>query len=379
VILHSVDIDRKEMPSEKYYETNGVWKRDTDSLATSDVAVDERRDPEYPSVFVHQDLNRPPALFVRPTPKAKPVLIWDPNPQLGSKKLGQVSIRRWKDPRGHEWVAGLVKPPDYDAKQKYPLVIQTHGFAEHRFLTDGGYTSALAARPLASAGIVVLQMPYNPEHFVTAQELPDQILGFESAIDLLASGGIIDPARVGIIGFSRTCYHVEGALIKDPTRFAAATIADGADESYLQYLRNTLSSSQKSEQEAIYGTTPFGEGLKAWLKSAPGFNLDKVRTPLRIEAISGIEAILGEWEIYASLRLQGKPVDLISFPDGVHELVKPWERIASQQGNVDWFRFWLQGYEDPEPTKADQYKRWRELRKLQAEDEKKSNTPAASK
>ncbi len=32
---------------------------------------------------------------------------------------------------------------------------------------------------------------------------------------------------------------------------------------------------------------------------------------------------------------------------------------------VDWFRFWLQGYEDPDPAKAEQYKRWRELRKLQ--------------
>jgi hypothetical protein len=26
--------------------------------------------------------------------------------------------------------------------------------------------------------------------------------------------------------------------------------------------------------------------------------------------------------------------------------------MASQQGNVDWFRFWLVGEEDPDPTKA---------------------------
>ena len=29
------------------------------------------------------------------------------------------------------------------------------------------------------------------------------------------------------------------------------------------------------------------------------------------------------------------------------------------QGMVDWFRFWLQESEDPDPAKAEQYERWR--------------------
>ena len=44
--------------------------------------------------------------------------------------------------------------------------------------------------------------------------------------------------------------------------------------------------------------------------------------------------------------------------------------MASQGGSVDWFRFWLQGYEDPDPAKAEQYKRWRGLRKMQSDNEK---------
>jgi hypothetical protein len=35
------------------------------------------------------------------------------------------------------------------------------------------------------------------------------------------------------------------------------------------------------------------------------------------------------------------------------------------QRNLDWLNFWLQDKEDPDPAKAEQYKRWRELRKLQ--------------
>jgi hypothetical protein len=30
--------------------------------------------------------------------------------------------------------------------------------------------------------------------------------------------------------------------------------------------------------------------------------------------------------------------------------------------NIDWFRFWLQGYEDPNPVKKQQYAHWREMR-----------------
>jgi hypothetical protein len=49
--------------------------------------------------------------------------------------------------------------------------------------------------------------------------------------------------------------------------------------------------------------------------------------------------------------------------------------MASQGGTVDWFRFWLQGEEDPDPAKAEQYARWRELRELQEENERKSVAP----
>ena len=45
--------------------------------------------------------------------------------------------------------------------------------------------------------------------------------------------------------------------------------------------------------------------------------------------------------------------------------------MISQQGNVDWFVFWLKGEEDPDPLKAEEYSRWRELRKKQQENHAK--------
>jgi hypothetical protein len=34
---------------------------------------------------------------------------------------------------------------------------------------------------------------------------------------------------------------------------------------------------------------------------------------------------------------------------------------------VDWFGFWLKGFEEPDPEKTAQYRRWRELRRLRDE------------
>ena len=77
------------------------------------------------------------------------------------------------------------------------------------------------------------------------------------------------------------------------------------------------------------------------------------------------------WETYAGLRYLLKPVDLIVLNTDEHVLTNPAVRIASQGGSVDWFRFWLQDYEDPDRAKAEQYARWREMRKLQEENRAK--------
>ena len=53
------------------------------------------------------------------------------------------------------------------------------------------------------------------------------------------------------------------------------------------------------------------------------------------------------------------------YPEGEHVLVRPQQKLFSEQSAVDWYRFWLKNEEDSDPVKAEQYARWRELRKLQ--------------
>lgn len=324
-------------------------------------------------VYVKQDLNERPALWVSSVQTQRSRELWDPNPQLKALAFAEASVGRWKDPSGRNWLGGVVKPLGYVAGRRYPLIVQMYVFREHQFLTDGTEPTAFAARALADAGFVVLQIQKQP-NVLSDQDAETSLVGYESAVEMLAKQGLIDPAKVGVVGFSWTCWYAINALIKSPHLFAAATIADGLDNSYIQYMFGAPSQPDLEEQmNQIRGGSPFGPGLERWVREAPDFHTDQVQSPVRIEAMDP-DSILQEWELYGSLYMQHKPVDLIYFPNGTHVHQTPMERFESQQGNVDWMRFWLQGYEDPALAKREQYERWRGLRDKLPDSQQASTT-----
>jgi len=142
-------------------------------------------------------------------------------------------------------------------------------------------------------------------------------------------------------------------------------VADGSDagySSYIQFLNNAPYTA--SDSESIIGGLPWGPSISLWLERSPEFRLQKVETPLLLQPLSPY-TLTCHWAMYAALRRLGKPVEMLFLPKASHILQQPWERMASQGGDVDWFCFWLRNEEDPDPGKAAQYKRWRELRSLQ--------------
>lgn len=352
-----------------HQEANGSWQQvagaEDPRLARLPIKVRKR-----------ESVSQPPQLVAEDKATRALHLIWDPNPQLKDIELGPAEVIRWKDDTSYEWEAGLVKPPGYTPGKRYPLVIQTHGLTKSRFLSNGSFTTAFAAQALAAQGIAVLQMGWNPNNFETSKECPDQIAGFASAVKKLADEGLIDPERVGAIGFSRTVYHVLAAITTAERLFAAASVTEGVTFGYFEYLVAVDTGLDRSA-DALNGGKPFGaQGLKNWLARSPEFNMDKVRAPLLLLQ-PGVPAVFEDWEPYAALRYLKKPVDLIMLQAGTHVMTNPAQRQASETINVDWFRFWLKGEEDPDPAKAEQYRRWRELRKLQRA-ENKNATEAQS-
>jgi hypothetical protein len=346
------------MPELLFYEkSSSGWK-----MVDGGTDVAEAFNPD---VLVEEGPNRPPLVVGLDRKTKRRIVLFDLNPQFYRLSFGKVEEVSWKSPSGEEITAGLYLPPGYNPGKRYPLVIQTHGYRPHEFWIDGPYTTAFAAQPLASKGIAVLQLPELAAG--TAQEGEANRKAIESAIIYLDKKGIIDRDRVGLIGFSRTCYHVKYVLTHSNFYFGAASVTEGVDAGYFQYLIGANESPlAAADAETLVGAAPFGEGLPTWLTNSPGFLLDKVQTPLTIQALAPA-SLLGEWEWFAGLSRLGKAVEFVYLPTATHILQKPWDRMVSQQGSVDWFVFWLEGKEDDDPEKAAMYVRWRKLRKMQLE------------
>jgi hypothetical protein len=308
-------------------------------------------------VTLEEGLNSWPRILGTSRTTGQQAVLWELNPQLHSLDLGKAQKVDWTTSDGK--VSGvLYLPPDFASGTKYPLVIQMHGFNPQRFSMDGraDWGSGFAARPLAAEGIVVLQMagggPVN-----TPKEGSYEMVKIEQAIDHFSEQGLIDPARVGLIGFSRGSYDVAYTITHSRYPIRAAILVDGFYGGYFQ----SFSFPSRTDFADVNGGAPYGEGLRSWFENCPSFSLDKVRTPVRLVALS--EGPLVFWEWFTASREMGKPVDYVWVPDSPHLVVKPWQWMASAEGTVDWFRFWLIGEEDHAPSKAAQFSRWRALLK----------------
>ena len=345
----------KTTPKAYFRKSGSTWSR---------ASAEQTRVPQLPDIILDEGMNTPPHIVAIDSPTLRKSQVMDLNPQFQDLSLARVEEITWKDARGNEVKGGLYWPPNYVEGKKYPLILQTHGWQSDRFWMDGPWTTAFAAQPLAGKGFFVVQLPDPDWHiWLTSSEAPRAMAAYESAVEYLDRRGLIDRDRVGIIGFSRTYWYVTYTLTHcKHCHFAAAAIADGVDYSYFQYM---AFSNVIGEFEQVYGGPPYGKGLSQWLKQSPAFLMDRIETPLRIQTL-GPESVLFDWHWYSGLSRLGKAVEMTYLPEGTHILEKPWERMTSQQGDVDWFCFWLKGEEDPDPTKAEQYNRWRELRSLQA-------------
>lgn len=335
-------------------------------------------------VELRQDPNTPPALYAVEVSTGRERLILDLNPQLKGFTLGRVEDATWRDAKGQVWSGRLYFPVGYRRGERYPLVIQdtsipldsNRHIASQEFSLDGTFSGAgtgpgisvYAAQPLANRGIAVLSLTSSrgPEFSGTPREGEVAVDAYESAVEHFREMGIVDASKVGIVGFSRAGYRILYALTHSNFPFAAAVVADNVDFGYWQ----RVFYSGNDEFESVNGAPPFGPGLQSWIKNAPAFNVEKIRTPLRLHHETGplSTTLFMGWEMFSRLRTLGRPVELYVIPDiehGAHPVQNPGQVRANKEAAVDWLVFWLTGQEDAAREKADQYKRWRTLRELQ--------------
>jgi hypothetical protein len=347
----------------RYKKAEGAW------VQTGQTRPRPADDEAPISIQVRQGLNDAPVYVARLGADGREHVILDPNPTLKTVKLARVESIDWSDSRGNPW-SGLIYHPLRTADtRRGALVIQSYVRAnpgEFSLTGLGGSFPALgpgwsifAAQALAARGMMVLQTGitrnYQPE-----TEATTFVDGIESAVHKLDAMGLIDPARIGLSGWSRSGWHVECALCHSDIVFASAIASDNVDGSYMQ---NTLLPGDFLREN---GARPSGKGLQQWLERSPAFNAERIYTPLRLqsESQSGPN-LLAAWELFERLRELDRPVEYYVIPDvehGCHTLQNPRQILANQEGAVDWHDFWLNGRSDPTVQKSEQYARWKILR-----------------
>lgn len=295
--------------------------------------------------------------------------VFDPNPEFRGLDLGTVEHLKWTNDRGLKARGDLVLPPGYKPGTRIPLiVVQYHSDGFLR----GGTGDDYPIYPFAARGFAVLStertpfvggldpnvrnwMDVNAVNLKNWAERRSLLSSVETGVRMAIARGIADPRRIGITGLSDGSTTVRFALINSHM-FAAAAISSCCLE---------------PQSIGIYGGPAYAKSMKAmgypigpdpkfWQPLSMSLNAKRMNTPLLMQ-LSDDEYMAG-LETYTALRNAGQPVEMYVFAGEHHNKWQPAHRLAVYQRSIDWFAFWLQHYEDPNPAKKAQYRRWEAMR-----------------
>jgi dipeptidyl aminopeptidase/acylaminoacyl peptidase len=284
-------------------------------------------------------------------------VLFDPNAALARDIAATSPVRllRWTSKEGQAFTGqffqaratGDLLPPLFVTYYSCP------GFLR------GGVGDEWPLATLAEQGISALcidQVQNGPSDRV---ELYNQALsGVESVIALLASEGAIDRTRVGMGGLSFGSAVTLWVAAESELLSAVSVTSPVVSPNY--YLFNSLRGDAfLTALRDFWQLGALDETPKRWRKLSPVFALEKLKTPMLLQMPE--QEYLYALE-YAIPLMREHHADLYVFPNEPHQKFQPRHKLAVYERNLDWFRFWLQAHEDPDPAKAEQYAHWRQMK-----------------
>ena len=288
----------------------------------------------------------------------------------------QARARTWINRNGYKTSGYVLYPRDFRPDTRYPAIVITHGFdADERFATAENQWN-YPAQLFAERGYVVLlindPLPYQSSDLRAAYNAwsrgsgpPDPetvrqliwIEGVNSLVDAvndLATEGLIDPARVGIAGYSRGAQMVNVAVTRSKI-FNAASSGDGG------FLEPSGYAGWPASYDPVYGGSPMSEHFEQYRRFAPSLNARKVCTPVlqQVAAASPSQA-----ELFEALRAAKVPTQLTYYPgasaasDETHIFHIPSNRMLAMRENMAWFDYWLRGTRDTDAPFPERFAVW---------------------
>jgi len=180
--------------------------------------------------------------------------LTDMNAQTAGWPAGTLELVSWKSHDGVTIEGVLHKPVDFDPSRKYPLLVVIHG----------GPTGASRAVPFTSAiypidvwvprGVLVLEPNYRGSagYGETFRALNVRNLGVGDAwdvlsgVDSLIAKGLVDPAKVGAMGWSQGGYISAFLATHDAARFKAISVGAGISDWMTYYVNTDITRSHGS-------------------------------------------------------------------------------------------------------------------------------------
>ncbi|MCD9033169.1 Atxe2 family lasso peptide isopeptidase [Luteimonas sp. Y-2-2-4F] len=312
-------------------------------------------------VCVTAEADRPPRLERIDLDTGARRVLFDPNDVLARDIARTVPARllQWTDAGGTRYT-GQFYPARSAGDAPAPLFVTYYscpGFVR------GGVGDEWPLVSLAQAGISALCINQRPGYTLDAIERHGQgLAAVGSAIDLLASEGEVDRARVGMGGLS-----FGGAVTlwtaTESDLLAAASVANPVVSPYYYLIGSMKGDVFLDGLRSMWGLGAPDETPERWRAISPVFKLDRLRAPILFQHSE--QEYLYALD-YAIPLIRQDRADLYVFPNEPHQKFQPRHKLAVYERNLDWFRFWLQGFEDPDPSKQAQYARWRRMQAAMA-------------
>ncbi len=300
------------------------------------------------AAYVHENANTKPDIHVTALARWDGKRITDINPEVRRLAGGQGEIIRYPS-EGRQIEALLIKPPDFDLKKKYPLILIVHGGPT--WYKKNNWTPEWEQHPVqayASEGycLVFPNVRGSADYGAEFRQANYRDLGggdardAMAAVDHLIAQGFIDPDRLGVAGWSYGGY-LTPAIIAMTDRFKAAQFGAGIPSMEAMYGR--LSTVEWIVHDN-YGPRPW-EDARMQIQSSPLYSAWKIKTPTLIEHGEDDPRcpVDGSVLFYKALKYYGVPAVLEIYPKEGHGIVGPLLRRRCERRNLEWFNKWLKG------------------------------------
>lgn len=304
---------------------------------------------------VTADAARPPRLERVDLRTGARQILFDPNKAL-ARDLASISAQlfRWTDTKGRVFTGQL-----YSARRTSstppPLFVTYYrcvGFVR------GGSGDEWPLATMAEQGISTLCINAPSFWANTEERYGVGQSAVESAVERLASEGRIDRTKIGMGGLSFGSEVTMWTLIHSHV-IAAASMASPTTSPMYYLLGSNIGEPFLSLLRTNWQLGAPYDTSAQWQKISPTLNLGKIHAPILMqfpeqEYMHGLD--------YAIPLMRRNQADLYVFPNEPHNKFQPRHKFSVYVRNLDWFRFWLQEYEDTDPAKAPQYVGWRFMR-----------------